>query len=310
MRRFKQYADQQSRQSGFTLTEVLVAIGVTSILFSLLLPAVQQSRAAARTLQCRNNLKQIGIASQSFHDLHLSLDTVHTLRSILPYIDEAATYAEFESMRESIERGQPVDYRILSSPATYICTTDEMAVRSHGHLNYSINCGATIGRRSGIMNPPKTSIQFSEISDGLSNTALFSERLVLLPDVELASIAQAHGQPLRYHWGATRMFQRGEEKELAVFCMAPNTKANAVAGVFRNYSLQVDPAEYDHLLPPGQWSFSSLGRQDGPLSATSHHQNGVHVLFADGHVDFISAEIDAKVFWAMGTIASQESNDR
>jgi len=305
MRRFQQCVCQ--RQSGFTMTEVLVAIGVTSILLSLLLPAVQQSRAAARTVQCKNNLKQIGIAAQSSHDLHRSLDTIHTLRSILPQLDEAATSAEFDELRRAIEMGQPFDYRAIMSPATYVCTADGMADRSRGHLNYAINCGATVGRKSGIKNAPRTSMRFSEISDGLSNTALFSERLVFLPDIENVPPEQGRSQPLRYHWGASRQFQRGEEKQLADFCMSPDIKANAAKGGLRLYSLEVDPTEYDHLLPPGQWSFSSLGRQDGPLSATSLHGNGVHVLFADGHVDFISNNIDTQTFWSMGTIASQET---
>ena len=92
---------------GFTLIELLVVIAIIAILVALLLPAVQQAREAARRTQCKNNLKQIGIALHSYHDVYKTFPPayipdedgkpMHSWRVlILPFIEQQALYEQYD----------------------------------------------------------------------------------------------------------------------------------------------------------------------------------------------------------------------
>jgi prepilin-type N-terminal cleavage/methylation domain-containing protein len=138
----KRSLERQPRtRSGFTLIELLVVIAIIAILVSLLLPAVQQAREAARRTQCKNNLKQIGLAFHNFESSYGFLPTslrppsnvsgsteqsrVSVLTDLLPYIEQTTIYSQYN---KGINWNQGVNIPLSRTPiASFNCPSDPQA---------------------------------------------------------------------------------------------------------------------------------------------------------------------------------------
>ena len=107
MRRFFAHRSR----AGFTLVELLVVIAIIGILVALLLPAVQSAREAARRTQCGNNLRQLALAAQNFHDTYRKLPSsirpagltalprISGHIQLLPFIEQKNVYDGYDQTK-------------------------------------------------------------------------------------------------------------------------------------------------------------------------------------------------------------------
>lgn len=183
-----------SIKRGFTLIELLVVIAIIGILIGMLLPAIQMVREAARRTRCANNLHQIGIALQSYHNSkesfpiggiewrfgnNLSKRQLAWSAFLLPHLEQQNVYDQlnlntpFDSAENEVGAAN-----ILP---VYVCPSSERGIQlvsGRGPCDY----GGIYGERiSGPNNPPKgtmlhdVAVAISQIRDGTSNTLIVSE---------------------------------------------------------------------------------------------------------------------------------------
>lgn len=205
------------RRRGFTLIELLVVIAIIAVLIALLLPAVQQAREAARRTQCKNNLKQLGLALMNYEstmqtfppnlvpggNFNYSAGNWGVLAFISPYIDQASVYNSMNLNAPTYQSTPPynIDPQNVVAASlvipSFLCPSDkskslggDYGVASLGPANYCANQGTGIYtdasgnpangspyNSNGVMFA-NSRIRIADITDGTSNTACMSESVL------------------------------------------------------------------------------------------------------------------------------------
>jgi prepilin-type N-terminal cleavage/methylation domain-containing protein/prepilin-type processing-associated H-X9-DG protein len=309
---------------GFTLVELLVVIAIIGILIALLLPAVQAAREAARRSQCTNNLKQLGLALQNYHDTYSKFPSAcqdptqfgpSVIVFVLPYVEQGAIRENYVDIGHS---GASTGITILNDEAAAIrlslllCPSDANK-GTHTPLawtNYHMNHGTWVhvagwdgvfGPNLAVAGKPKApQVRMADILDGTSNTVAFSE----------VCLGPPSGSALDKR---TDCFEAGAQTATTLAAartafMAQNWKTAPQAGGsgwrWRGYPWRegsVWRTGYNHLLPPNSpcWRPNDWWQLVTP--ASSFHPGGVNAVLCDGSVRFTQENIAPTAWEAAGS---------
>jgi prepilin-type N-terminal cleavage/methylation domain-containing protein/prepilin-type processing-associated H-X9-DG protein len=289
-----------SRPTGFTLVELLVVIAVIGILVSLLLPAVQSAREAARRMQCSNNMKQIGLAFHNYHDTYRlfpntepggvgALTMASSFVSVLPYLELTNAYQLYDF---GLGNSHPHNRQVVSQRIpTYLCPSGvlrrpvpisgcDLNERAPGTYAVSTGSGDPWGtfangnpHNGAIVNIGSGTTGFRDILDGTSNTVLAGESAWNLPDYHFR-FGPCAGQQ---RWGFT-YWSSPYPLATAFTTMAPFNPKSGGSAVLSRFR--------------------------------SDHPGGVvNFVFCDGSTRFIHEHIHPDVLNALGTRAGGEVLD-
>ncbi len=297
-----------SRNRAFTLVELLVVITIIGILISLLLPAVQSAREAARRMQCSNHLKQWGLALQNYHFSHewfpygsisdggtatnATQDRKTWVVALWPYIEQS-NVAQLYNEKIPFWHADNWDARNARVPL-YYCPSDRAGHWTanqyhHARGNYVVNYGNADFKQSepqykaapfgDMAHGQGTRTSAAHFRDGLSNTVLMSEVIMAVDDAHM----DVRGSILNNHASCSFMTVN-----------TPN------AGIDRTICSTANPT----LPAPCVHHGTQVGAKN---SARSLHPGGVSTMRGDGSVHFVSDSIALNVWQALGTIRGGET---
>jgi prepilin-type N-terminal cleavage/methylation domain-containing protein len=207
LRRRSSFQTDRMLRRGFTLIELLVVIAIIGLLVALLLPAVQQAREAARRTECKNHLKQFGLALQTHHDALGALPLARTANHgigttwfvrLLPYLEQTAVYNHWlDSNKELRSYGDPVLPAVARESASpiFFCPSrsspPRLSAANSRHTNpYPGSCGdyaavhgtiqtwgsSTLVANGAFRDYGTPACRLRDMTDGTSNVLLVGDR--------------------------------------------------------------------------------------------------------------------------------------
>jgi prepilin-type N-terminal cleavage/methylation domain-containing protein/prepilin-type processing-associated H-X9-DG protein len=306
------------RRRGFTLIELLVVIAIIGVLIALLLPAVQAAREAARRTQCVNNLKQIALGMHNYLDARGALPGAYlvypttefsALSQALPQLEQSAS---FNALNFSLPYGDPSNDTVrLTTVSSFICPSDypNPIPSRGGQTNYMADMGSWIVWQASTgpnvnLSPPNgvfygnSSTRLAEISDGLSNTAIFSERV-------LADGSNAIVSPIADVFFSPAAPTTLDEAAQACQAVDINNLSNQFP-LFMGAPWINGQHIFLHATPPNSRSCGFFISLRAVMPPSSRHPGGVNLALGDGSVRFIKDSINLATWRALGTRSGGE----
>jgi prepilin-type N-terminal cleavage/methylation domain-containing protein len=301
------------RRTGFTLIELLVVIAIIGVLLALLLPAIQAAREAARATQCRNNLKQIGLAIHNYHDRMRVLPpgwTANPARHqqgwgwgamVLPELEQAALFQQLR-FEESMTSAANLRWHSESVPA-FICPSDPFPVVGDV-LVQEPDLLLPALREFAWFHPPPPKIYPMAKSN---YPAVFGSN-DMIDDPDAGNGLFSRNSSIRFRDvldGTSQTFMTGERR----------TSRQQRTDVMGDELTYVDLTLWIGVLPwcSDQWSRVVGSGKETPSTAgrsfpgfSSQHPGGAFFGLADGSVRMVSHHIDLQTCRALMTRAGGE----
>ena len=326
-----------AHRAGFTLIELLVVIGLISLLVALTLPAVQSARETARRTQCASQMRQLGLALHNYVDVHRrtpgSIEmmsfgltpagpagpmaflrrNISPQAQLLPFID-------FENVWRTIDLAETGEHALFEPPDTpwnrpllshpiplLMCPSDSVPPGSNSYrlCTGSSASRAQLRRDDGdsalpVMGFSHAGVTLAQVTDGLSNTACFSERVVGDRDAAIF-------EPWRDR--AQSSGSGSYPSEVAADCAAVTAPVGEHASwdgatwllTHRQYTL------YNHVLGPNSPTPDCANRHGQAVTARSMHPGAVNLVLGDGSLRSINQSIDVSLWRALASINGGET---